>query len=312
MFHIWEKTTTAILCWFLWALFLLSIPEVFAAVDIPGWSKIKTVSIEMELNEQSNITTNTVKDIGMNFLSIARIIISGFAIIYMVMIGAYMILYSDSESETNKQKQQMVNVLVAFLFLNLPALVYNLFLTKKPSSLDKPWSWNDSNPYNTWFWNSDIMGNFIANIVNILKILAFIAAVIMFTWGAFQMITSRGKDEYKEASQNRIIYGILALIFLGLVEWWGRMVANPDIQQSVTQVAWPLFGLALYFAAPIAVIFLMIWAYYYITSAGDESRTKKGKQIIIYTLAASVILLASFSFLNDLSWFFSHINSPWK
>jgi heme/copper-type cytochrome/quinol oxidase subunit 3 len=62
-----------------------------------------------------------------------------------------------------------------------------------------------------------------------------------------------------------------------------------------------VFRLALFFAAPIALFFIIYGAYYYITSAGDEERVKKGKNILINTLIATLILLASFTFLVDIS-----------
>lgn len=66
------------------------------------------------------------------------------------------------------------------------------------------------------------------------------------------------------------------------------------------QVAGPIFSLAIYFAAPIAILFIIIGAYYYLTSAGEKDRAEKGKKIITHTLIAGVILLASMSFLQEL------------
>jgi hypothetical protein len=41
-------------------------------------------------------------------------------------------------------------------------------------------------------------------------------------------------------------------------------------------------------------------AYYFITAAGDEERVKKGKAIIYNTFIATLILLASASFVTEL------------
>jgi hypothetical protein len=61
-----------------------------------------------------------------------------------------------------------------------------------------------------------------------------------------------------------------------------------------------MLGLAMYFAAPVAIFFLVTAAYYYITSAGDEERIKKAKSIFTNTLIAALILLGAYSFLSDL------------
>lgn len=150
-----------------------------------------------------------IREFGLHILSIARVIISGFALIYIMLIGAYMIAYSDSEETISKQKQQLINVLVAFLFLNVPAFVYNLFIARNNSSETV----RDAGMHSI-FWDNDAVNPFISSVMNFLKIGIFIAAVFMFSWGAFQMILSRGKEEYREGAVNRIIYGSLALIFL--------------------------------------------------------------------------------------------------
>lgn len=123
----------------------------------------------------------------------------------------------------------------------------------------------------------------------------------MFTWGAFQLILSRGKDKYKETAQNRLLYGIMGLLFLGAVEVWARISIATDIQNQITEVAGKFFGLAFYFAAPVAIFFLMLGAYYYIMSGGDEKKAEKGKKIILYTFIATLILLASLSFISELT-----------
>lgn len=97
----------------------------------------------------------------------------------------------------------------------------------------------------------------------------------MFTWGAFALILSRGKDEYREQATNRLVYGIMGLLFLGIVEVWARLATSVNLQEEITNVAGSVFGAALFFAAPVAIFFIMVGAYYYITSGGDEERAKK-------------------------------------
>ncbi len=140
----------------------------------------------------------------------------------------------------------------------------------------------------------------IEGALGFLKVIAFIGAIFMLTWGAFGLIMSRGKDEYKEGAINRLTYGILGLLFLGIVEVWTRAMSSTNLQQQVTQVAGSVFGMALFFAAPVAIFFLILGSYYYITSGGDEERAKKGKNIFLYTFIATIILLSGGTFLTEL------------
>lgn len=62
--------------------------------------------------------------------------ISGIALIYLVMIGAYMILGSDSEETIKHQRKQITYALIGFLFLNIPSAIYTIFTPDRKGSLD--------------------------------------------------------------------------------------------------------------------------------------------------------------------------------
>ncbi len=64
---------------------------------------------------------------------------------------------------------------------------------------------------------------------------------------------------------------------MSFVRLWGSVIASTNFIDDVTTVAGKFFALAIYFAGPVAIFFLIFGGYYYITSAGDEERTKKGK-----------------------------------
>jgi hypothetical protein len=59
--------------------------------------------------------------------------------------------------------------------------------------------------------------------------------------------------------------------------------------------------MALFFAGPTAILFLLYGGYLFISSAGDEEKAKKGKNIVINTAIATLILIASYTFLKDLA-----------
>lgn len=279
-----------------------------AELNIPGAEKIKNVSI----NSDKNFAING-KDpgaglvaFGGSILGIAKTVISGFALIYIVLIGVYMIAYSEDEGKLKQQKQQLLYVIIGFIFLNVPSAIYQLFMRNDTNRTLEQGDWRGIQA-NFILWNNDGtfgLTGFLWDIVGFLKVFAFIAAVIMFTWWAFSLIVSRGKDEYKETAINRLTYGVMGLLFLGVVELWARLASAVDLQGEIQKAAGIGFGVAFYFAAPVAIFFLIIGAYYYITSGGDEKRAEKGKAIIFNTFIASLILLASFSLIKEVIWFF--------
>ena len=279
-----------------------------AQIDIPWASKLEEVSIHSKsIDTKWEVTIDKARDFGGSLLGIAKTIISGFALIYIVLIGVYMVIYSDDESELKKQKTQIFYVLLGFIFINVPSAIYQLFTNTEGWRVIKEVNWTGVEKTSIFWTATGAFGVewFLADIIDLLKVIAFIAAIIMFTWGAFSMILSRGKDEYKEEARNRLVYGIMGLLFLGTVELWARVSTALNIHTEVTKLAGTFFGIGFFFAAPVAIFFLMLGAYYYITSGWDEDRAKKGKAIIFNTGIATLILLASFSFIKELSSFFT-------
>lgn len=126
------------------------------------------------------------------------------------------------------------------------------------------------------------------------------AAVFLFVLAGLKLIAGGGKEENIKEAKGRLLYGVLSLIFLGVIEAWIQVAYSGDIPRGQGLFS-QLANVAIFFAGPTAIFFLLMGAYYYVTSGGDEEKAKKGKRIVINTFIAVVILLASYTFLKDLA-----------
>ena len=90
--------------------------DIFGGIDT---SQIGNASIVVDTSVGDDITTIS-RDFGFKILTAFRLVISGFALIYLVLIGAYMIVNSENEERIKSQKNQITYSLVGFLFLNIP------------------------------------------------------------------------------------------------------------------------------------------------------------------------------------------------
>lgn len=107
--------------------FLTLTPSVYGQIVIPGADNIKSASINLE-STNGEVTQDSARHIGFTLINFARIIVSGLALIYMVIIGIQFIIGSDSEDTIKKQKMQLLYTGIGFLFLNIPSLVYEVFV----------------------------------------------------------------------------------------------------------------------------------------------------------------------------------------
>jgi hypothetical protein len=191
------------------------------------------------------------------------------------------IAYGD-EGTLSKQKKQLMYALVAFLFVNIPGQIYNIAtsgrnvgrkdLTATPTGGD--YILSRSTGSNT-FINFDLWNTTIENgVVAFMRIFVIGLAIFYFTLAGFKLLISRGNEESIKTAKTQAVYGVLSLIFLGVIQAWVSVAYSGNIPKGQTVFA-SLANLALFFAGPIAIFFLILGAWYYITSAGDEERAKK-------------------------------------
>ncbi len=268
----------------------------FGALVIPGWETI--------IKPESIVVTSAVWDpidVSRNFwlsvLNALKVIVSGFALIYLVLIGAYMVIFSENEEKIKTQKRQIIYALVWFLFLNIPWAVYEIFFLPDGARAN---IWDSATSTSNIFINATTFPGIFGGIVNFFEIFIFWVAIVTFTWWLFRLILSGGDEERQKAAKDRIIYGVLWLIFLWFVKVWWGVIERWDFTGEVATLGKKMLWLAVYFAWPIAIFFLVIGGYYYITSGGDEERMKKGKNIVINTFIAALILIGAYSFVSDL------------
>ena len=270
-----------------------------AALTIPGGTTIPDASILV-----NGVAGGSVEQVGQTFwlriLGLVKVVISGFALVFMVLIGVYMVIFSENEEKVKTQRKQITYTLIGFLFLNIPGILYQVMSPSSVSGTIEAWNWSDTS---TAFWYTAGLPGFVGEMVGFFRVFAYGAAILMLTWGFFRLILSSGEEEQIKSAKSRVIYSSLALMFLLFIDAWVRMVSSGNLAVSVPGVAGTIFRLALFFAAPVAIFFIIYGAYYYITSAGDEERVKKGKNILINTFVAALILIAAFSFLSDLASF---------
>lgn len=275
-----------------------------ANVTIPGTENIERVSLDVGSSGNAIQDINTV---GFTILKVAKRIVMGLLVIYAVYIGAMMIMSMGSDEEQlSAAKRQIWYVLIALIFINIPGTLFEAFYSDASTSVGGSISTSAFEEASTastgnLFFNFTLFAHTLNNqIIMFLEVMIFIAAVFMITLAGINVMTSRGREEKMKEAKNKIVYTILALVFVGFIEAWKAVAFGGVISDGVNLFE-SLSNLALFFAAPVAIFFLSLAGYYYITSNGDEERVKKSKSIVVNTVLATLILLAAYTFLLDLA-----------
>lgn len=299
------KKIILILCIILGFLYMSGVE---AAIVIPWSEEIEKVSLNVAWGGD---TITNINFVWIEILRVIKRILMWIMVIFMVYTWAMMIMSMwSNEEQLSSSKRQIWYAAVALIFINIPESLYRVFVKDNSTSV---WGSISTDVFEkesnntTWnllvdwvaFWFQN-QNSFVNSIVFFLEMVVFLGAVFMITLAGIQLMTSRGKEDKMKEAKNKVLYTVLALIFVGIIEAWKRVAFGGVIDDGVNLFE-SLVNLALFFAVPVAIFFLVLAAFYLITSNGDEERVKKAKSIVLNTLLATLILLAGYTFLLDLA-----------
>lgn len=116
------------------------------------------------------------------------------------------------------------------------------------------------------------------------------------------------KDTIKKALVSAIIMTVALSIFSFAPTSMAQLISpgdQPSLIASQTggegdirEFAKKILNFILGFLGFIAVVYIIYGGFLYVTSAGNEENTGKGKKIIMYALIGIIIILASFAIVN--------------
>lgn len=243
--------------------------------------------------------------LALSVLGTVKYILSAIIILFLVYAGANMILsmWGDDEKITSSRNQVWYSA-IGLLFINIPGDLFEVFFSPGGEV-------NEVGMTNDNFNSEDNVWSILVNesvfqivfydyIVRFLQVTIFGLAIFVIIFAWYQMIVSAGKEEKMTEARNKILYSIGALFFVGFIEAIKRLSFTANLDAGVG-IFTAISNLILLFAVPVAMFFLFMAAYYFITSNGDEERVKKARSIVINTFLATILLLAIYTFLLDLN-----------
>jgi len=70
--------------------------------------------------------------------------------------------------------------------------------------------------------------------------------------------------------------------------------------RGIIQILLSVGNFFIFVAGPVALVFIIVGAYYYITAGGNEESADKGKRIILYTFLATILLILAYTIVIEL------------
>lgn len=254
-----------------------------------------------------NVVADSISNFGFKILKTIKIVFWWFFIVMLVYAGIQMIMsMGTNEDDLSKSKRSLWYSFIWVIFINIPWTLYDAFNVKNKGTIDgrigyssftrTPQS-SDSNIFIDVFSFWLTLNQYI---IWFIEVWLGWFAVAMIVIAGVKIMSARGREENVKEGKEKIIWSLLWMLFLWFIEVWKYLVFSGNVSDGANLFA-TLSNLALFFAGPIAIFFLTLAGYYYITSGWEDDKIKKAKSIVTNTVIATVILLASYTFLLDLA-----------
>ncbi|HAS00047.1 MAG: hypothetical protein US57_C0004G0041 [Candidatus Moranbacteria bacterium GW2011_GWC2_37_73] len=162
---------------------------------------------------------------------------------------------------------------------------------------------------------------FLGGIMSAIQQIIVVLALVFIMIGAVMILASAGNSGMVEKGKSAITMALVGLALgvaapsllkeLAKIIGWGPEcnVGDPSCEKitaalTLSQIAVNVLNFLLGTMGIIALIMLVIGAIMYLTSAGDEDRVKKGKDIFKYSLIGVLLAMASMVLVTQIARFF--------
>ena len=152
------------------SLLLLLIPCISHAVEVPGGEVLDPGGTAITGGSLSEV----IRSVAWRIFSLAKIILSGLALIYLVVLGVMIIVKSENPGDVKNQSMQLVYTAVGFIFLNVPGTIYQMVIGGGTTGRvigDGGWKNTDSGSF--IFFDMLFTTSFREGLINFLSVIIF-------------------------------------------------------------------------------------------------------------------------------------------
>jgi hypothetical protein len=158
----------------------------------------------------------------------------------------------------------------------------------------------------------DTVEEFLGGILSAIQGIIVVLALVFILIGAVMILVSAGNSGMVEKGKAAITMALLGLAIgvaapsllkqLSIIIGWGPGAAGAGL--TLSEIAMRVLNFLLGTMGILALIMLVIGGIMYLTSAGDEDRIDKGKEIFKYSLIGVVMAMSAMVLVTQIAKFF--------
>lgn len=246
---------------------------------------------------------NAVWELAKNY----RYIIGSVAILFIVIAGIKMALLGANEEEDTKQKKNLYWGLIGLVLIMIAGPIAEIFDMQNGGPL--------SSEYEIGY-RAKLFDDQVHIIITFIKYIVGSVAVMFIIRSGAKLVLAGDSDEVLNTEKKNLMMGIFALFIIMLANtvvkevlfkvdysnseysaYGQQAVVSFDAARGVAEIV-GITNFIVTWAAPFAVLALIIGAIMYLTAFGEQERMDKGKKIVINSVIALIIIYGAFAIVS--------------
>jgi len=230
-------------------------------------------------------------------LDFAKYLIGAIAILILIISGIRLILARKQIDDVwSKEKDRLIYLVAGFVIIMIAEVaVEGAFYGTRGEVLDTE---------SSAIVGAGVASSEIKGMVSLVLMIVGVLAVLMLIIAGIRLLTSAGNEEVQTKVKNQITWVILGLFLLGIAQFavldiifpeQGSQIPSADNAKKLIK---DVTNFASAFVSICALIFSIYGGYLYVTAAGNEEQTAKGKKILIGAIIAIILGLGAFAIVN--------------
>lgn len=246
---------------------------------------------------------NTVWEIARNF----RLVIGAVSILFIVISGIKLVMMGSNEEVANKQKENLLWGMIGLVLIMIAGPMSEIFDLQEGGFLTDEYEIG---------YRARLFDNQVLIITTFIKYIVGSVAVLFMVRSGAKLVIAGESEEVLNVEKKNIMTGALALFLIMISNVIVKEVlfkVDPaDSEYSVSgQQAVVTFDTArgvqeivgitnfiVTWAAPVAVLALIVGAIMYLTAFGEEEKIGKAKKIIFNSVLALLIIYGAFAIVS--------------